>query len=126
MRYVIFSILIVFIVSCADRTPLHSEFYIGTSRDEITSRFGTPTRIQTFTKQGHAIWGPIEDYWDRVPQGSSVEIWSYRSKLNLEGADESYVQTGETELYFVDSSNTVNAIGFHFDGAVYEGNNSDT
>jgi len=126
MRYVIYSILIVFTVSCADTTPLHSQFHIGTSREEITSRFGAPTRIQTFTKQGQAIWGSIEDYWERVPQGSSVEIWAYRSKINLEGADESYVQTGETELYFVDSSYSVNAIGFHFDGAVYEGNNSGT
>jgi len=125
MRQLIFSILIVFTASCADTTPLHTDFHIGTSREEITSRYGAPTRIQTFTKQGQAIWGPIEDYWNQVPQGSSVEVWAYRSKINLEGADESYVQTGETELYFVDSSSTINAVGFHFDGTVYEGN-SDT
>ncbi len=123
MRHLIFSISIVFIASCADTTPLHSEFDIGASREEITSRYGVPTRIQTFTKQGQAIWGPIEDYWDQVPQGSTVEIWAYRSKINLEGADESYAETGETELYFVNSSNTVNAIGFHLDGAVYESGN---
>lgn len=126
MRSLIFSILFVFTVSCADRTPLQSDFHVGDTRDEITSRFGTPIRIQTFTKQGQAIWGAIEDYWDQVPQGSTVEIWAYRSKINLEGVDESYVQTGETELYFVDSSSTVNAIGFHFDGAVYESGNSGT
>ena len=123
MRHLIFSILIVFIASCTDTTPLHSEFDIGASREEITSRYGVPTRIQTFTKQGQAIWGPIEDYWDQVPQGSTVEIWAYRSRINLEGADESYAETGETELYFVNSSNTVNAIGFHLDGAVYESGN---
>lgn len=123
MRHLIFLILIVFIASCADTTPLHSEFHIGISREEITSRYGVPTRIQTFTKQGQAIWGPIEDYWDQVPQGSTIEIWAYRSKINLEGADESYAETGETELYFVNSSNTVNAIGFHLDGAVYESGN---
>ncbi len=123
MRHQIFLILIVFIASCTDTTPLHSEFHIGTSREDIISRYGVPTRIQTFTKQGQAIWGPIEDYWDKVPQGSTVEIWAYRSKINLEGTDESYAETGETELYFVDSSNTVNAIGFHLDGAVYESGN---
>ncbi len=123
MRHLIFSILIVSIASCADATPMHSEFHIGTSREEITSRYGVPARIQTFTKQRQAIWGPIEDYWDQVQQGSTVEIWAYRSKINLEGAVESYAESGETELYFVDSSNTVNAIGFHLEGAVYESSN---
>ncbi len=48
--------------------------------------------------------------------GSTVEIWSYRSE-NPNG------ERGETELYFIDSSQTVNGIGFSHEGAVYESDN---
>lgn len=38
----------------------------------------------------------------------------------LEDAETHHVQAGETELYFVDDSNSVDGIGFHVKGAVYE------
>lgn len=115
------SMLVLFVTACADTAPLHSDFQVGANRGEIISRFGTPTRIQSLTKQRQTIWGPIEEVWDLIPQGGSVEIWAYRSRMHMEGADDPYIHTGETELYFIDASQTVNATGFLMDGAVYEG-----
>ena len=126
MRHAVLWVLVLFMASCADKMPLHSDFDVGATRDEISSRFGKPARIRSLIKQGQAIWGPIEEYWDQVPNGSAVEIWSYRSRITLEGAGEYHLQSGETELYFIDASDTVSAIGFHLDGAVYEGNRPDS
>lgn len=108
------------LAACSPDIPRHSEFQPGATREQLTKQFGTPSRIQSFANQGQVVWGPIEDYWDQVPIGSSVEIWAYRSTMILEDAETHHVQAGETELYFVDDSNSVDGIGFHVKGAVYE------
>ena len=122
-KYLLILPFIVLIVSCTDKTPIHkhSDFNIGAGRDEITSQFGEPSRIQTFTKQGQPIWGAIENYWEQVPNGSTIEIWAYPSTIEYQDTDETHVQEGETELYFLDASKSVSAKGFHIAGAVYEG-----
>ena len=123
IKYFLVLSFIILIVSCSDdvSVPMHADFNIGASRDEITAQFGNPIRIQTFTKQGQPIWGAIESYWELVPDGSTVEIWAYPSKINLQDADMVYIQEGETELYFLDASEIVSAKGFHIEGVVYEG-----
>ena len=115
--------LLTFIVSCWDEVPIpmHSDFKVGTARDEITSHFGKPSRIQTFIKQGQPIWGAVESYWEKVPNGSTIEIWAYPSKMVYQDSDVTHLQEGVTELYFLDASKTVSAKGFHIAGAVYEG-----
>ena len=120
MRYLTLSLVL--LAACGAEAPRHSDFRLGTTRDQLTATFGTPTRTQSLINQGQPIWGPIEDYWHQVPVGSSVEIWAYHSTVIMEGADTTHVQTGETELYFVDASNSVDGIGFKLDGAVYESN----
>jgi hypothetical protein len=44
--------------------------------------------------------------------GATVEIWAFQSTLDG--------QPGQTELYFIDDADTVDGIGFHIEGAVYE------
>ncbi len=120
MRYLALSWVL--LAACGAEAPRHSDFRLGVTRDQVTATFGTPTRMQSLINQGQPIWGPIEDYWHQVPVGSSVEIWAYRSMMVVEDAVTTHVQSGETELYFVDASNSVDGIGFKLDGAVYESN----
>ena len=74
------------------------------------------------TKSDERIWGPVEDFWPKVPLGATVEIWAFESMISLESPDASSTQAGQTELYFVKDSDTVDGIGFHVEGAVYESN----
>ncbi len=87
------------------------------ARSELLARFGEPQARQTLHKTFKAIFGPIETFWSRVPDGAKVEIWSYRSTRR--GAGPSEVKRGSTELYFVDDSETVGGIGFAAEDAVY-------
>lgn len=108
------------LASCAQGLPHHEDFAVGMSREDVLARFGEPIRTQDFVKSDEAIWGPIEDFWPHVPVGSRVEVWAFPSSMSLESPDGSSTQEGQTELYFVDDSDTVDGIGFHFEGAVYE------
>jgi hypothetical protein len=89
------------------RTPETSDFRPGMARSRIVQQFGPPATRQTFHKSSEAIWGPIEDFWSRVPVGSTVEVWSYR------------VRGGSVELYFVDGSEQVQGTAFAPEGAVF-------
>jgi hypothetical protein len=94
-------------LACSN-TPQPSDFRVGATRDEVLESFGAPSRKQSFVKRDDAIWGPIEDFWPRVPPGSTVEVWAYR------------VQGGTLELYFIDESERVQGTGFAPEGAVFE------
>jgi hypothetical protein len=99
--------------------PGHEEFAIGMDRSAVRERFGEPLRSHEMRKTDDAVWGPIEDFWSRVPMGSAVEIWSYPTTHEwAEGSGQR--DTGITELYFVDGSDEVAARGFAPGGVVYE------
>lgn len=100
------SSLIVVLACFASASP--RDVQIGASRDEVLRAFGEPSSKQTLRKTSEPIWGPIENFWDGVPAGSTVEIWSYP------------VDGGAVELYFVGASEQVQGTGFAADGAVYE------
>ena len=102
-----------------DTLPRHTDFRAGMDRDEIRERFGEPQRVREHRKTGAAVWGPIEDFWTRVPPGGRVEIWHYRSRHTLEDVGGT-PQTGTTELYFVDGAAEVTGLAFAPDGVVYE------
>lgn len=100
-------------LACSDRPdpprgPSPSDFHIGATREEIRGTFGEPSREQSFSKTGEAIWGPIEEFWSQVPLNSTVELWAYR------------VEGGTVELYFVDESLQVQGVGFAPEGVVFE------
>jgi hypothetical protein len=95
---------------------------VGMTRSEVTTRFGEPDSTQTLTKTNEAVWGPIEDFWSKVPNGAKVEIWSFDSVMTVESSLASSPEAGHTELYFVNDSNAVDGIGFYAEGAVYESN----
>lgn len=101
--------LAVSVVLACSNTPGPGDFRIGATRAEVLESFGPPARQQTFLKTSEAIWGPIEDFWSRVPLNSTVEVWAYR------------VEGGTVELYFIDHSDQVQGTGFAPEGAVFEG-----
>ena len=104
---VLFAATLVLGLTCS-KAPRPSDFRVGTTREELLESFGAPSREQSFFKTGEAIWGPIADFWSRVPLNSTVEVWAYR------------VQGGTVELYFVDDSERVQGTGFAPEGAVFE------
>ena len=94
------------VVGCV-HVPEAKEFRVGLTRTELRDTFGPPAHTQTLIKTSDVIFGPLEDFWPRVPRGSMVEIWAYR------------VSNGTVELYFVDDSAQVQGTGFVPTGAVY-------
>ena len=104
--------------SCGTDVPRHEEFVVGMRRTDITAQFGEPDRTQNVTKSDDNIWGP---FWPKVPMGATVEIWSFQSTRTMESPKRSSGRAGQTELYLVNDSDTVDGIGFHIEGAVYDG-----
>jgi hypothetical protein len=87
--------------------PDLADFRVGMDRASVRAEFGAPSQVQEIVKTEEAIFGPIEEFWDSVDPGSTVEIWHYG------------VQGGTVELYFVDGSDAVQGVGFAPEGAVY-------
>ena len=114
----LFAICAGLLLACED-LPAHESFRIGMSRPTIVDRYGEPERRSELRKQDDRIWGPIEDFWTRVPLGSSVEIWQYRSTAEWE-ANSGRRTPGTTEIYFVDDSQVISGLGFAPEGVVYE------
>lgn len=88
--------------------PNPADFRTGMTRAEVVESFGPPARKQSFLQTGGPIWGAIEDFWSKVPNGAVVEVWAYPSV------------GGMMELYFVDESEQVMGMGFAPEGVVYE------
>lgn len=106
-RNLVLFILAVSVVLACSNSPRPGDFKVGATRQQVLDSFGVPSLRQTYSKQHDAIWGPIEDFWARVPLNSNVEVWSYQ------------VEGGTLELYFVDESERVQGKGFAPEGVVY-------
>ena len=100
--------------------PHHAEFTVGMTRADVIERFGEPERKQMIRRTREPTWGAIETFWNEVPLGSVVEIWSYSTLIRDTSDDGPPSSDGVTELYFVDGSDTVNGIGVAPRGAVFE------
>ncbi len=101
-------ITLALVLGCAT-LPDAAQFQSSQSRVQLLERFGPPAHRKSFHKTGEGIWGPIENFWPKVPLGSTVEIWTYP------------VRGGTVELYFVDGSERAQGAEFSPEGAVYEG-----
>ena len=107
-RQLIAIVLIIVLMLVACKTEPHtSDFRIGMARQTIITSFGEPDQRQSLVKSGSGIFGPIETFWSSVPEGATIEIWSYQ------------VSDGMVELYFVNGSAEVQGTGFAPTGAVY-------
>ncbi len=115
-----YAVLLLINVSCSgEPSPLHSDFKIGMSRVDIRGTYGEPVHTDSMTKTTAHIFGPIESFWYKVPDGSKIEIWSYDSYAVTYSDGREYRRDGQTELYFLNDSDVVTGIGFHDEDAVY-------
>ena len=102
-----------------ENLPAHESFEVGMSRARILEQYGEPDRRSRLLKKDDRVWGPIEEFWQHVPTGSSVEIWHYRSTAKWV-ANNGQRAHGTTEIYFIDQSEVISGLGFAPEGVVYE------
>jgi hypothetical protein len=94
----------------AEESNIFQLIEIGQTRDEIKKILNAPDEIKTFVKSGHPIWGPEEEFWDKIPNGAKLEVWRYISEI------------GHLNLYFLDQDDHLSYKAFAPKGFVYEPN----
>lgn len=81
---------------------------VGLSKTEIRALLNEPYEIKTFEKSGNPIWGPEEEFWDKIPHGTKLEVWRYKS------------ERGHLNLYFINLEDHLAYKAFAPKGVVYE------
>jgi len=79
----------------------------GLARQEIVKILGEPVERGITAKTNRFIWGPEEDFWDRIPMGTSLEVWKFQF------AD------GTLRLYFINSAEALDFTAFAPKGVIY-------
>ncbi|MGI9534246.1 MAG: hypothetical protein ACR2NW_04795 [Thermodesulfobacteriota bacterium] len=81
---------------------------VGQTMNQIRINLGEPQDIKLIKRHGGPIWGPEEEFWDKIPLGSNLEVWQYK------------IPNGHLSLYFINSDNTLSFIAFSPKGVIYE------
>jgi hypothetical protein len=68
---------------------------VGTSRSLILKALGEPPKKSELEKKSVTIFGPMEGWWDKLPDGSKIEIWDYPESK------------GTLQIYFLDNGDSV-------------------
>ena len=79
----------------------------GQSKQALLNLLGDPQEKKMTIKSQKFIWGPEEDFWDKIPMAARLESWSYN------------FSDGRLNLYFVEQSNTLDYLAFAPKGVVY-------
>jgi hypothetical protein len=95
------------ICGCSNGPPSDSVL-VGQSKDDVRKILGDPQAIETSIKRNEVIWGPEEEFWDDIPEGSELETWSYE------------LRDGNLNLYFINGSDKLGHKAFAPRGVVYE------
>jgi len=77
-------------------------------KEDVERVLGKPYEILTITKTKGPIWGPEEEFWDKIPNGTVMELWRYKDA------------TGNLNLYFKAGDNRLDYKAFAPQGVVYE------
>lgn len=104
----ILSVLLFTALSTAEESNIFWSIEVGQSKTEIKALLNEPYEIKTFEKTGKPIWGPEEEFWDRIPNGTLLEVWRYRN------------EHGHLNLYFIDGDEFLKYKAFAPRGVVYE------
>lgn len=56
---------------------------VGLSRSLILKTLGEPSKKSELEKKSVAIYGPMEGWWDKLPDGSKIEIWDYAESKGI-------------------------------------------
>jgi hypothetical protein len=79
----------------------------GQSRQTIIELLGKPLEKRIITKRNKFIWGPEEDFWDKIPMGSRLEVWKY------------VFSDGRLNLYFINDGKQLEYMAFAPKGVIY-------
>ena len=80
----------------------------GFPKEHIKERLGEPYETLTITKTKGPIWGPEEEFWDKIPNGTVLKMWRYKDA------------TGNLNLYFKADEERLDYKAFAPEGVVYE------
>ncbi len=81
---------------------------VGQTKEAIRKLLGEPYETRVIVKSSRPIWGPEEEFWDRIPEGTRLEVWRYRNKQ------------GHLTLYFPADSDRLGYAARAPSGVVYE------
>ncbi len=91
-----------------DALKLYTKIEAGQPKQTILKILGNPYKMQNTVKHDEYIWGREEAFWDKIPMGVQLEVWSYN------------FPDGYLNLYFVNGSEELNYKAFAPKGVVYE------
>ena len=105
---ILLSVLAFSVISCNEEQDISQLVQIGQTRQEIKKILGDPYEIKIIKKTGGHIWGPEEEFWDKIPNDTKLEVWRYKS------------DAGNLNLYFTGKNNHLDYKAFAPKGVVYE------
>jgi len=109
VKAIIMSFLLAFsVISCSEEQNIYQLVHVGQSKQEIRNILGEPYEIKITEKLAGPIWGPEEDFWDKIPNGSKLEVWRFKSNA------------GNLNLYYIENNNNLDYKAFAPKGVVYE------
>lgn len=79
----------------------------GQSKQTIIELLGKPLEKKIIAKSNKFIWGSEEDFWDKIPMGSRLEVWKY------------VFSDGHLNLYFINEGEQLEYIAFAPKGVIY-------
>lgn len=100
------------VFSCSKKQEdLFQSVQTGQTKEEIKKALGEPYEIKTIRKTKGPIWGPEEEFWDKIANDTELEVWRYKNA------------TGNLNLYFKGDKKRLNYKAFAPAGVVYESGN---
>lgn len=96
------------LISCTEEHDISQLAQIGQMKQAVRQALGEPYEIKIIKKLAGPMWGPEEDFWDKIPNGTRLEVWRYKS------------EAGHLNLYFAGDENRVSYRAFAPRGVVYE------
>ena len=101
-------LLVVPLTSLGGGGNISDRVEVGQTKEQITQQLGRPYQMEKLKKLSHYIWGPEEEFWDKIPEGMMLEVWRYISP------------EGRLNLYFMDGSDKLAYKAFAPKGRIYE------
>lgn len=109
VKAILLSLLLAFsVMSCSEEQDTFQLVRAGQTKQAIKNILGEPYEIKITKKIAGPIWGPEEEFWDKIPNGSTLEVWRFRSNA------------GNLNLYFIGNKNHLAYKAFAPQGVVYE------
>lgn len=102
-------IIVSYPVACYAKaySKLEGKITAGQSKQEIKNLLGEPAEKKIIVKRNKYIWGPEEEFWDKIPMETILEVWGYE------------FSDGHLNLYFINKGDRLNYKAFSPQGVIY-------